>query len=57
MQYLDDAQARTAFVQFKLVLKDGGTLILHVKNSSSLGFVNVTGCKEAKTTIREADEN
>ena len=48
LQYLDDAQARTAFVQFKRVLKDGGTLILHVKNSSSLYLSTLRAAKKLK---------
>jgi ubiquinone/menaquinone biosynthesis C-methylase UbiE len=36
LQYIDDAQVRTAFREFARVLKKGGTLVLHVKNLSSL---------------------
>jgi len=36
LQYMDERQVRMAFVEFARILKDGGILILHVKNLSSL---------------------
>ena len=36
LQYVDDAQLRAAFREFSRILKDGGTLVLHVKNLASL---------------------
>lgn len=36
LQYIDDEQVRSAFREFARVLKPGGTLVLHVKNLSSL---------------------
>jgi ubiquinone/menaquinone biosynthesis C-methylase UbiE len=36
LQYLDDDQVRSALREFARVLKPGGTLVLHVKNLSSL---------------------
>jgi ubiquinone/menaquinone biosynthesis C-methylase UbiE len=53
LQYLDDAQVRTAFRQFKRILKDGGTLILHVKNSSSLYLSTLWIAKKVKSLVRK----
>jgi ubiquinone/menaquinone biosynthesis C-methylase UbiE len=36
LQYVDDAQLRAAFREFVRILKKDGTLVLHVKNLSSL---------------------
>jgi ubiquinone/menaquinone biosynthesis C-methylase UbiE len=36
LQYLDDAQLRAAFREFARILKNGGVLVLHVKNLASL---------------------
>jgi ubiquinone/menaquinone biosynthesis C-methylase UbiE len=36
LQYVDDSDVRLAFAEFARVLKDGGYLVLHVKNLSSL---------------------
>lgn len=51
LQYLDDAQVRKAFGQFKRVLKDGGILILHVKNSSSLYLSTLWAAKKLKLLL------
>ena len=36
LQYLNDAEARRAFAEFARILRSRGTVILHVKNISSL---------------------
>jgi ubiquinone/menaquinone biosynthesis C-methylase UbiE len=36
LQYMDDTAVRAALAEFARILKDGGILILHVKNLSSL---------------------
>jgi len=36
LQYLDDIELRAAFREFARILKNGGTLVMHVKNLSSL---------------------
>jgi ubiquinone/menaquinone biosynthesis C-methylase UbiE len=51
LQYLDDGQVRAAFAQFNRVLKDGGTLILHVKNSSSLYLSTLWAAKKLKAVL------
>ena len=42
---------RAAFVQFKRVLKDGGNLIIHVKNSSSLYLSTLLAVKKLKLLL------
>jgi ubiquinone/menaquinone biosynthesis C-methylase UbiE len=41
LQYVDDTQLKQAFVEFRRILKDDGTLVLHVKNLSSLYLFTV----------------
>jgi ubiquinone/menaquinone biosynthesis C-methylase UbiE len=36
LQYMDDREVRLAFTEFARVLKNGGLLVLHVKNLSSI---------------------
>jgi ubiquinone/menaquinone biosynthesis C-methylase UbiE len=51
LQYLDDGQVCTAFLEFKRILKDDGTLILHVKNSSSLYLSTLWLAKNVKSLL------
>jgi len=51
LQYLDDAQVHTAFLQFKRILKTDGILILHVKNSSSLYLSTLWAAKKIKRLL------
>ncbi len=51
IQYLDDFQVRTAFHQFKRILKNNGVLILHVKNSSSLYLSTLWAAKRIKSLL------
>ena len=53
LQYLDDEQARKAFEEFRRILTGGGTLILHVKNSSSLYLSTLWLAKKIKSLFRK----
>jgi ubiquinone/menaquinone biosynthesis C-methylase UbiE len=52
LQYLTNAEVRTSFAEFRRILKDGGTLILHVKNISSLYLATLWLAKSAKVLLR-----
>lgn len=49
LQYLDDAEARRALQEFVRVLVPGGTIVLHVKNSSSLYWSTLRFAKSLKS--------
>ncbi|MBV8216072.1 MAG: class I SAM-dependent methyltransferase [Verrucomicrobia bacterium] len=51
-QYLDDAEVRTALKEFSRVLKSGGTLVLHVKNKSSLYLSTLCAAKKLKMFLK-----
>jgi len=46
LQYLDDSGARQALTEFKRILREGGILILHVKNLSSLYLSTLWAAKK-----------
>jgi ubiquinone/menaquinone biosynthesis C-methylase UbiE len=50
-QYLDDDAVRTSINEFSRVLKQGGFLILHVKNLASLYLSTLTLAKKLKVAI------
>jgi ubiquinone/menaquinone biosynthesis C-methylase UbiE len=51
LQYLSDADLRLALQQFARMLKPGGTLVLHVKNISSLYLATLRLAKRAKAVL------
>jgi ubiquinone/menaquinone biosynthesis C-methylase UbiE len=51
MQYLDDKDCRAAFREFVRLSKDGGTIILHVKNLASLYLFSLFAAKKLKSLI------
>jgi ubiquinone/menaquinone biosynthesis C-methylase UbiE len=51
LQYLDDEDARKAFREFARVLKPDGTVILHVKNRSSLYLSTLRLAKRVKRLL------
>jgi ubiquinone/menaquinone biosynthesis C-methylase UbiE len=51
LQYLTDAEVRESFTEFRRILKDGGILILHVKNISSLYLATLWLAKSAKLLL------
>jgi SAM-dependent methyltransferase len=48
LQYLDDAEVRAALKELVRVLCDGGVLVLHVKNLSSIYFATLRLAKRLK---------
>ena len=52
LQYLDDAQVRIAFREFKRILKPGGMVILHVKNLSSVYLSTLWLMKKTKALFQ-----
>lgn len=48
LQYLNDDEVKQAFHEFERVLTPGGTIILHVKNSTSLYWVSLRIAKRLK---------
>src|SRR5438552_4145823 len=50
-QYLDDNEVRQALKEFARVLRPGGTLILHVKNLSSLYWSTLRLAKKIKLLL------
>jgi ubiquinone/menaquinone biosynthesis C-methylase UbiE len=51
LQYLDDDEVRTSFREFARILKEGGVLILHVKNLSSLYLSTLSIAKRMLTVL------
>jgi ubiquinone/menaquinone biosynthesis C-methylase UbiE len=51
LQYLDDSEVRQAFREFARVLTPGGTVILHVKNFSSLYWFTLWLAKKIKAKL------
>lgn len=51
LQYLDDKEVRQALREFARVLTPGGTVILHVKNLSSLYWSTLWAAKKAKSFL------
>lgn len=51
LQYLDDAEVKLALAELARILKDGGILILHVKNLSSLYASTLLVLKRAKSFL------
>jgi ubiquinone/menaquinone biosynthesis C-methylase UbiE len=51
-QYLDDHQVRKALQEFARVLADGGIVVLHVKNLSSLYWSTLWAAKAVKSVFR-----
>ena len=47
-QYLDDAQVFRALAEFRRILSDGGIVIMHIKNSSSLYLSTLWAAKRIK---------
>lgn len=50
-QYLNDAEVQTALNEFARILKSGGTIILHVKNISSLYLSTLWVAKKIKILL------
>jgi len=51
LQYLTDERVARVFAEFVRILKDGGTLILHVKNITSLYLATLAAVKKAKLLL------
>lgn len=51
LQYMDDAEVKTAFKEFTRVLNDGGIVVLHVKNLSSLYLSTLWTVKRMKSLL------
>ena len=51
LQYLDDEEVRRVFREFVRVLCPGGTIVLHVKNVSSLYWSTLWVAKKLKTLL------
>ena len=56
LQYLDDEEVRLGLRELARVVKPGGTLILHVKNSASLYWSTLRIAKEFKRFLGRATE-
>ena len=52
LQYLNDSELRCALSEFVRILKDGGSLVLHVKNLSSLYLSTLWLVKRLKLLLR-----
>jgi ubiquinone/menaquinone biosynthesis C-methylase UbiE len=57
LQYLRDDEVRMAFREFARVLADGGTLVLHVKNASSLYWSTLHVAKKLKALLGREGQN
>ena len=51
LQYLTDAQVRRSFAEFARILRERGTLILHVKNLSSFYLSTLWAMKKTKLLL------
>jgi hypothetical protein len=52
MQYLNDEESRGALREFARVVSDGGVVILHVKNFSSIYLSTLRAAKRVKQLLR-----
>jgi ubiquinone/menaquinone biosynthesis C-methylase UbiE len=53
LQYMDDGEVKLALTEFTRILKDGGVLILHVKNASSIYLSTLLIGKKMKLLLRK----
>lgn len=51
LQYLEDNDVKLAFNEFARILRDGGVIVLHVKNISSLYLATLWVAKRAKLLL------
>jgi len=53
LQYIDDTEVIRALTEFKRILCDGGVIVLHVKNLSSLYLSSLWALKRIKLLLRK----